>query len=132
MWKSDTTECIVHLYTVRHSLRQRKYPTSKHIVCEFPLASYTLIAKHAKTIVKYKKQKLYNEVFHVTFSAVHSSSHQGQHSHENSKDFVVYFFTALIKHEICMIYKKCIVSVSYFMACFMKTFAKYEKCIAGL
>ncbi len=52
-------------------------------------------------------------------------------------DFVVYFFVALIKHKILMKYEKYIVSVSYFVVCFTKTFAKYpqnakyEKCIAG-
>ncbi len=51
---------------------------------------------------------------------------------------MVYFFVALIKQEIRMKCEKCIVSVSYFVACFAKTFAKYpqnakyEKCIAGL
>ncbi len=57
---------------------------------------------------------------------------------QKSKDFVVYFFTALIKHKIRIKCEKCIVSVSYFVVCFVKTFAKYpqngkyKKCIAGL
>ncbi len=44
---------------------------------------------------------------------------------------------ASVKHEICVKYEKCIVSVSYFVVCFAKTFvkypqnAKYETCIAG-
>ncbi len=59
--------------------------------------------------------------------AFHSISRQGQHSHEKSKDFVVYFFTALIKHEIRMKSEKCIVNVLYSV----KTFAKYKKCIAS-
>ncbi len=50
--------------------------------------------------------------------------HQDQHLRKKSKDFVVYFFAALIKHEIRMKYEKCIASVSYFMARFAKTFAK--------
>ncbi len=39
--------------------------------------------------------------FHAPFSVFHIS-HQGWHSREKSKDFVVYFFTVLIKHEIRM------------------------------
>ncbi len=64
--------------------------------------------------------------------------YQDQHSCEKSKDFVVYFFAVLIKHEICMKYEKSILSVSYFTVCFVKTFvkypwnAKYEKCIHSL
>ncbi len=60
-------------------------------------------------------------------------SHQEQHSRGNSKDFVVYFFAALIKHKIRM-KCECVVSDS----CFVKTFAKYpqnakyEKCTASL
>ncbi len=38
-------------------------------------------------------------------------SHPGRHSREKSKDFVVYFFAALIKHEIRMKYEKCIASL---------------------
>ncbi len=56
----------------------------------------------------------------------HSISHQGWPSREKSKNFVVYFFTALIKHEIRMKYKKFIASISYYMVCFVKTFAKYK------
>ncbi len=43
-------------------------------------------------------------------------------------------FVALIKHEICMKYEKCIASVSYFVVCFAKYLrnAKYEKRVAGL
>ncbi len=59
---------------------------------------------------------------------------QGRHSCEKSKDFVVYFFAALIKREIRMKYKKCTANVSYFAVCFAKYLrnAKYEKCIVGL
>ncbi len=63
---------------------------------------------------------------------------EGWHSHEKSKDFVVYFFMVLIKYEIRLKCEKCIVSVSHFVTCFTKIFAKYlwnakyEKCIAGL
>ncbi len=42
------------------------------------------------------------------------------------KDFKFYFFAALIKHEFCTKCEKCIVSVSYFTVCFVKTFAKCE------
>ncbi len=47
--------------------------------------------------------------------AFHSILRQSRRSRENSKDLVVYFFAALIKHEICMKCEKCIESVSYFM-----------------
>ncbi len=40
---------------------------------------------------------------------------QGWHSHEKSKDFVVYFLAALIKHEIRVKYEKCI--REYFVFC---------------
>ncbi len=79
-----------------------------------------------------KKRKVYRKVFRVTFfEFAFRISHQGRHSRENSKDFVVYFFAALIKHEIRMKWETCIASVSYFVACFAKTFAKYEKWLAG-
>ncbi len=51
---------------------------------------------------------------------------------------MVYFFAALIKHGIRMKYEKRMVSVSYFIVCFTKTFVKqprivnYKKCIASL
>ncbi len=47
---------------------------------------------------------------------------------------MVYFFTALIKHEIRMKYEKCIASVSYFVVYFAKLLrnANYEKYIASL
>ncbi len=59
---------------------------------------------------------------------------QGWHSRKNSKDFVIYFFAALIKHEIRMKYEKCIVSVLCFVVFREKHAqnAKCEKCIAGL
>ncbi len=96
-------------------------------------------------IAKCEKWKVYSVLFCVTFShfgllffSFHSILRWGWHSHKNSKDFVVYFFAALIKREIRMKCKKCMVSVLYFMMCFAKIFAKcrrntkYEKCIAGL
>ncbi len=66
----------------------------------------------------------------------HSILHQGWHSCEKSKDFTVYFFTALIKHKTRMKYENNMVSVSYYMVCFAKTLvkypqnAKYKKCTA--
>ncbi len=47
--------------------------------------------------------------------------------------FIFFFFAALIKNEIRIIYKKCVVSVSYFVVCFTKypRNTKYKKCIAG-
>ncbi len=77
---------------------------------------------------------MYSGVFHVTF--LHFASHfslfafrsilcWGRHSHRKSKDFKVYFFAALIKRKICIKYEKCILSISYFVVCFAKTFTKY-------
>ncbi len=54
-------------------------------------------------------------------------SHQGWHTRKNSEDFVVYFFAALIKHEIRMKCEKCIVSVSYFVVCFVKNTLEMRK-----
>ncbi len=86
--------------------------------------------------VKCEKWKVYSVVFCDLFFAFRSILHQGRHSRENSKDFVVYFFGALIKHEIHMKCEKCIVRVSYFVVfrenIRKKIPAKYEMCIAGL
>ncbi len=94
-------------------------------------AGYTLIAKYAKMIAKCKKQN--NGVFHIIFFAFCTPFFvfcsilcQVRHLHEKSKDFMVYFFVALIKHEICMKYEKCRMSVSYFVACFAK-YSRNEK-----
>ncbi len=51
----------------------------------------------------------------------HSILHQGRHSRKNSKDFVVYFFTALMKCE------NWIVNVSYFVVYFAKNTRKLQK-----
>ncbi len=74
-------------------------------------------AKNKKCIVGYFAS-LFSHFFAFCISC------QGQHARKKSKDFIVYFFAALIKHEICMKYEKYIVSVSYFAVCFTKTFAK--------
>ncbi len=39
----------------------------------------------------------------------------------------LFFRDIFIKHEICMKYEKCLVSVLYFMVCFAKTLAKYPR-----
>ncbi len=87
---------------------------------------------------------MYSWVFRVTFFAFCAPffacciSCCGWNLREKSKDFVVYFFAALMKHKIRVKYKKRIASVPYFVVCFAKTFAKYsqnvkyKKCIAGL
>ncbi len=99
---------------------------------------YTLITKYVQIGAKCEKRKVYSGVFHATFFEFRSISHQGRHLRENSKDFVVYYFVALMKHEICLKWEKCITSVLHFVVCFAKTSriyprnAKYEKCIAGL
>ncbi len=106
-------------------------------------AGYTLIAKYVKIIRKCKKRKVYSEVFRVTFFVFrdpfslftfHSILHQGRHSREKSKDFVVYFFAASIKHKIHTKYEKCMLSVSYFVVCVSWKHLrnmKYGKCIAS-
>ncbi len=107
-------------------------------------AGYTLIAKYAKMIVKRKKWKVYRLTGYFASLFSHFAPFfslfacQSRHSHKKSKDFVVYFFDALIKHKIRVKYEKCIVSVSYLVVWFAKTFAKYpqnvkyKKCIASL
>ncbi len=100
----------------------------------------------AKMIAKCKKRKVHSGVFRITFFAFwtpfslfafRNISHQSWHMCEKPKDFVVYFYTALIKHKIHIKYEK-LMGVLYFVVCFAKTFvkylrnAKYEKFIAGL
>ncbi len=75
--------------------------------------------------------------FHVSrhfflFSHFRSILCQDWHSCKKSKDFTVYFFVALIKHEIHMKCETCIKSVLYFKVRFAKALTKCEKCIAGL
>ncbi len=74
-----------------------------------------------------EKCKVYSGVFHVTFFAFCISC-QGRRLCRKSKDFVVYFFEALIKHEIRMKYEKCIGSVSYFVVRFENTCEIPVKC----
>ncbi len=83
---------------------------------------------------KCEKQKVYSGVFCATFFFAFRASvftflilRQGRHLRKNSKDFVVYFFVALIKHKIRMKCEKCIVSVSYFVVCFAKNTRKMRK-----
>ncbi len=109
----------------------------------FHKAGYILIMKYVKMIVKCKKTKsvqlgILSHSFGVSRLFFRFSYFAAFRAKEKSKDFLVYFFAALIKHKIHMKYEKCIVSVSYFVVCFIKTFAKYpqnakyKKCIAGL
>ncbi len=101
-------------------------------------ARHTLIAKYAKMIEKCNKQKVYSGVFRVTFFRVLHSFFSlfapESPFARKVKGFRFLSPKSLIKHEIYMKYEKCVVSVSYFMVCFAKTFAnaKYKKCIAGL
>ncbi len=86
----------------------REWAENVKAYMSIPKDGYTLIAKYAKTIAKCKKQKVYSGVFCITFFTfcvpffVFRILRQGRHSCENSKDFVVYFFPALIKHKIRM------------------------------
>ncbi len=59
-------------------------------------------------------------------------SRQGRHSREKSKDFVGYFFAALIEHKICMKCEKCVVIFSILWCVSRKTLTKCEKCIASI
>ncbi len=104
-----------------------------------------LLRNNMKMITKCKKWKVYSELFCVTFFAFYATFfafHILQHFAPGSafvrkvKGFRGLFSTVLIKHEICMKYEKYIVSVSYFVVCFSKTFVKYlgnvkyKKCMA--
>ncbi len=83
-----------------------------------PLLVYTLIAKYAKTIGK--NEKCIARYFASLFSLLHFAP--GSAFARKVKGFCVYFFAALIKHQIRIKYEKCTVSVLYFMVCFAKTF----------
>ncbi len=130
------------LYTYRkiRENRRKKRKVYSRIFCTFFLRSAplfhislhfdTLIAKYAKMGAKNKK---YSRVF-CAFFCVPSPfftfrciSRECRHSCKNWKDFVVYFFAALIKHEIRVKCEKCIVSVSYFVMCFVKNTRKMQK-----
>ncbi len=56
-------------------------------------ASYTLIAKYTNLGAKCEKQNVY-------FVPLFSHFAPELHSHKKLKDFVVYFFMALIKYEM--------------------------------
>ncbi len=73
-----------------------------------------------------------NGAFCTTFFAFCSISRQGWHLCKKSKDFVVYFFAALIKHEIRMKCEKCIMSVMYSVVCFAKNTRKMRKVYSQL
>ncbi len=95
---------------------------------------WTWYTKNGKCIVGYFASLFSHFAALFLLFEFHSISRQGWHSGENSKDFVVYFFAALIKHEIRMKCGKCIMSVSYFIV-FRKKHswnAKCEKCIAAI
>ncbi len=88
------------------------WPNTSHF--ESCKVGYTLITKYAK--IGPKTEKCLAGYFVSLFSRfAFRISRQGRHSCKKSKDFVVYFFAALIKHEICMKREKCIASVSYFI-----------------
>ncbi len=78
-----------------------------------------------------EKQKEYSGVLCVTFFAFCAPFFRFLHfaprlaSVRKFEGFRVYFFTALIKHEIRLKCEKCVVSVLYFVVCFAETFAKY-------
>ncbi len=62
---------------------------------------------------------------------VKQSNRAVQGAFENSKDIVVYLFAALIKQKIHMKFGKCIVSILYFIACFVKNTYEMQnvKCV---
>ncbi len=71
-------------------------------------ADYTLIAKYAKMGAKCEKRTKCIAGYFASLFLLFAFR-------ENSKDFVVYFFAALMKHGICLKCEKCTVSVSYFV-----------------
>ncbi len=67
-------------------------------------------------MAKYEERKVYSGVFRFTVFAFHApffafcilqhfAPHRDWHLREKSKDFVVYFFAALIKYKIHMKYE---------------------------
>ncbi len=117
-----------------------RHKSDKIRLCRSLVRPATLIVKFTKRSQNVKNKKCIAEYFASLFSlfTFRSILCQSRHLREKSKDFVVYFFAALIKHEIRMKYGKCIVSILYFVVCFVKTFAKYPqnakygKCVAAL
>ncbi len=86
-----------------------------------------------------RKPKVYSGTFRTTFftfrapfSVFHTILYRGRHSREKSKDFMVYFFVALIKHKIRMKCEKCRVSVRYFVVCFAKNIREMWKVYSRL
>ncbi len=96
-----------------------------------------MFTKNEKYIAGYFASLFSHFVPLVLLFAFPSFSHQSWHLCEKSKDFIVYFFTALIKHEICMKYERCVVDCFVFCGLFCENTRKipvkceYEKCIAG-
>ncbi len=105
--------------------------TSISSLHEGRLYIYFKICENRREMLKTKRvqrgiSRHFFRVSHLFFFAFRILC-QSQHSREKSKIFMVYFFTTLIKHKICKIYEKCIVSVLYFMGCFMKNTSKTRK-----
>ncbi len=84
-------------------------------------------AKNEKCIAEYFTPLFSHFAPIFSLFAFCSNLRQCWHSHENSKDFMIYFFATLIKHEICMKCKKCMISVSYFVVCIMKNTREMRK-----
>ncbi len=84
-------------------------------------------AKNKMCISRYFAPLFSHFTSHFSVFTFCSISCQSRHSHKKSKDFAVYFFAALIKHEIRMKCEKCLVSVSYFMVCFTKNIQDIQK-----
>ncbi len=124
--------CCVSEFVEEHNNVVMEYPlySPEFAPCDFWLfpAPKNAWSQNAK------KRKVYGGVFRATFFAFHISQHfvPGSAFAWKVKGFCGLFFAASIKHKIRVKCEKCIVSVSYFLVCFTKTFVKYETCIAGL
>ncbi len=92
------------------------------------LYTYREILKIGRKMMKNKK--CISEYFapsFLRFTPFFRILRQGQHLRENSWDFVVYFFAALIKQDIRLKCEKYTESVLHFVMCFTKPFAKYQR-----
>ncbi len=107
----------------RRNVRWEKWLARRFTKCHLQ-AGYTLIAKYTKMGAKCEKRKVYRGIsrhFFRILRPLFRFSHFAPGSaftRKLKRISGVYLFTALTKHEIR---RKCIVSVLYFVMCFVKT-----------
>ncbi len=124
-WKS----CSAYLRSLWQYALLR-HPTGRQYCIHRVLRPAIHLSQNTRKWARNAKNKKYIAGYFATFCVLHPFfriSCQGRHSCANSKDFVVYFFAALIKHEIRLKYEKCIESVSYFVVCFAKNTNEMRK-----